>query len=58
MAARMLPVLGAFLLLAVACAGPGGGAQPTVEGSPKPGGSLTFGMRADLSASSLDPIKV
>lgn len=54
----MLPVLGAFLLLAVACAGPGGGAQPTVEGSPKPGGSLTFGMRADLSASSLDPIKV
>jgi ABC-type transport system substrate-binding protein len=57
MAARILTVLGALTLL-IACAGPGGSTQPSPEGAPKAGGSLTFGMRADLSASSLDPIKV
>jgi ABC-type transport system substrate-binding protein len=57
MAARILSVLGALSLL-IACAGPGSGTQPSPEGAPKAGGSLSFGMRADLSASSLDPIKV
>jgi peptide/nickel transport system substrate-binding protein len=59
MTARVLTVLGAITLFIVACAGPGGGStQPSPEGSPKSGGSLAFGLRADLSASSLDPIKI
>jgi ABC-type transport system substrate-binding protein len=46
-------VLAAMFLVA-ACGGGGGSNQGNVSGPPKPGGSVTFGLRADFL--SLDPL--
>jgi peptide/nickel transport system substrate-binding protein len=44
----------AAMLVVAACGGGGGSSSGTVSGPPRPGGSVTFGLRADFL--SLDPL--
>jgi peptide/nickel transport system substrate-binding protein len=58
MLSRLVTALSLVILAATACGGGTSGNSPQPVGTPKAGGTLTFGLRADISASSLDPIKI
>jgi peptide/nickel transport system substrate-binding protein len=51
---RSLGILIAAALMAVTACGGGGGSSQEASGPPRPGGSVTFGLRADFL--SLDPL--
>jgi len=58
MLARLVAILALAAMAGTGC-GPGSsGSSAQPVGPPKSGGSVTFGLRADISASSLDPIKI
>jgi ABC-type transport system substrate-binding protein len=58
MLSRLVTTLSLLILAATACGGGTSGNTSQPVGTPKAGGSLTFGLRADISAGSLDPIKI
>lgn len=58
MLTRLVATLALVAMAVTACGGGGGSNTPQAVGTPKSGGSITFGLRADISASSLDPIKI
>ena len=50
-------LLAAALVVIVACGGNQSG-QQNVSGPPRSGGTVAFGLRSDLSAASLDPLRI
>src|SRR5258707_1176507 len=58
MLSRLVAILALALIAGTGCGVGSSGNSPQPVGTPRSGGSITFGLRADISASSLDPIKI